>query len=143
MRYANDMPTDSHQLARSVARLNRRLRQERQTDLTPTQLSVLGSILKLGPSTPSAIAAYERVQPPSITRTLNCLVDDGLALRKPHPDDGRQVIISISDKGEAVLAEERDRRDQWLTQRLRELSAPERKTLREAAVLLEQLADSE
>lgn len=136
------MPTDSHKLARSVARLNRRLRQERQTDLTPTQLSVLGTILTLGPSTPSAIAAHERVQPPSITRSLNCLVDEGLAIRDPHPDDGRQVIISVSDKGEAVLAEERDRRDQWLARRLADLTTAERKTLREAAALLEQLAES-
>lgn len=136
------MPTDSHQLARSVARLNRRLRQERQTDLTPTQLSVLGTILKLGPSTPSAIAAHERVQPPSITRTLTSLVDEGLAIRDPHPDDGRQVLISVSDKGDAVLAEERDRRDQWLARRLVELTTPERKTLREAAALLERLAAS-
>lgn len=136
------MPTDSHQLARSVARLNRRLRQERQTDLTPTQLSVLGSILKLGPSTPSAIAAHERVQPPSITRTLTCLVDEGLALREPHPDDGRQVLISVSDKGDAVLAEERNRRDEWLAQRLAELTTAERKTLREATALLERLAAS-
>jgi len=142
MRYAKDMPTDSHKLARSVARLNRRLRQERQTDLTPTQLSVLGSIRTLGSATPSAIAAHERVQPPSITRTLTCLVDEGLALREPHPVDGRQVIISVSDKGEAVLAEERDRRDEWLAHRLAELSTAERKTLREAAALLEQLADS-
>ena len=136
------MPTDSHQLARSVARLNRRLRQERQTDLTPTQLSVLGSILKLGPSTPSAIAAYERVQPPSITRTLTCLVDEGLAIREPHPDDGRQVLISVSDKGDAVLAEERERRDEWLAQHLAKLTTAERKTLREATALLERLAAS-
>jgi DNA-binding MarR family transcriptional regulator len=136
------MPTDSHQLARSVARLNRRLRQERQTDLTPTQLSVLGSILKLGPSTPSAIAAHERVQPPSITRTLTCLVDEGLAIREPHPDDGRQVLISVSDKGDAVLAEERERRDEWLAQHLAKLTTAERKTLREATALLERLAAS-
>ena len=136
------MPTDSHQIARAVARLNRRLRQERQSDLTPTQLSVLGSIVKIGPATPSAIAAHERVQPPSITRTLNCLVDDGLAIRTPHPDDGRQVLVSVSDKGDAVLAEERDRRDQWLAQRLADLTTAERATLREAAALLERLATS-
>ena len=136
------MPTDSHQLARSVARLNRRLRQERQTELTPTQLSVLGSIRTIGPATPSAIAAHERVQPPSITRTLNCLVDEGLAIREPHPDDGRQVIMSVSVKGEAVLAEERARRDQWLAHRLAELTTAERKVLREATALLDRLAAS-
>src|SRR5215207_10061982 len=98
MRYANDMPTDSHQLARSVARLNRRLRQERQTDLTPTQLSVLGAILQLGPSTPRGIAPHESLQPPSIPRPLTRPVDEGLAIREPHPHDGRQVLMSVSDK---------------------------------------------
>ncbi len=142
MRYAKQMPTDSHQLARSVARLNRRLRQERQSDLTPSQLSVLGTILILGPSTPSAIAAHERVQPPSISRTLNSLVDEGVVNREPHPDDGRQVIISVADKGKAVLAEERARRDQWLAHRLAELTTAERKILREATALLKQLAES-
>ncbi|MRJ75050.1 MarR family transcriptional regulator [Aeromicrobium sp. SMF47] len=136
------MPTDAHQLARSVARLNRRLRQERQSDLTPTQLSVLGAVLKIGPATPSAIAAHERVQPPSITRTLACLVDEGYAIREPHPDDGRQVLVSVSQKGDAVLAEERTRRDLWLGHRLAALTAAERKTLREAAALLERLAQS-
>jgi len=137
------MPTDSHKLARSVARLNRRLRQERQTDLTPTQLSVLGTIRTLGPSTPSAIAGHERVQPPSITRVLTCLVDQGMAIREPHPDDKRQVLVSVSDKGEAVLAEERDRRDEWLAQRLADLTPAERKTLKEATALLEKLAGAE
>lgn len=135
------MPTDAHQLARSVARLNRRLRQERQSDLTPTQLSVLGSIRKLGSSTPSAIAAHERVQPPSITRTLTSLVEAGMAIRQPHPDDGRQVLMSVSEQGEAVLAAERDRRDLWLSRLLGELTTPERATLREAAALMERLAD--
>jgi len=127
-------------MARAVARMNRRLRQERQSDLTPTQLSVLGSVRRLGSATPSAIAARERVQPPSITRTLTSLADAGLIVRSPHPDDGRQVLISVSDTGVRVLDEENSRRDLWLAARLAELTTPERTTLREAAALLERLA---
>lgn len=134
------MSTDAHQFARSVARLSRRLRQERQSDLTPTQLSVLWSIRQLGSGTPSAIASLEQVRPPSITRSLNHLVEAGLALREPHPDDGRQVLISISEKGEAVLDEERNRRDLWLARRMAELDSTELATLKEAAALMERLA---
>lgn len=145
MRYANDMPgdspTDSQSLARSVARLNRRLRQERHTELTPTQLAVLGTVMVMGPATPSAIAARERVRPPSITRTLNCLVDDGFVVREPHPDDRRQVLVRLSDKGEQLLAEQRSRRDAWLDACLSTLTVAERTTLREASDLLEKLAD--
>lgn len=125
-----------------MARLGRRLRQERQSDLTPTQLSVLWSVRQLGASTPSAIAAREQVRPPSITRSLNYLVEAGLATRETHPDDGRQFLISISEKGEAVLDEERNRRDLWLQQRLSELTPSELATLEEAAALMERLAVS-
>ncbi len=52
------------------------------------------------------------------------------------------MLISVSDKGDAVLAEERNRRDEWLAQRLADLTTAERKTLREATALLERLAAS-
>jgi DNA-binding MarR family transcriptional regulator len=141
MTYAKDMPTDSQKLARSVARLHRRLRRERHTELTPTQLAVLGTVRVLGPVTPSAIAEREGVRPPSITRTLNCLADDGYVLREPHPDDRRQVLVRLSDKGEALIAEQQHRRDAWLDSRLASLTVDERTTLREASALLEKLAD--
>ncbi|MGZ5370128.1 MAG: MarR family winged helix-turn-helix transcriptional regulator [Aeromicrobium sp.] len=136
------MPTDSQKLAQSVVRLSRRLRQERQSDLTANQLSVLGTLRTKGPLTPSAIAAHERVQPPSMTRTIKCLDDAGLVTRGQNPDDGRQVIVTLSDKGEEVLAVERARRDQWLALRIAELGTAERKLLREAAVALDKLAAS-
>ena len=142
MIYAKNMPTDSQRLALAVARLNRRLRQERHSDLTPSQMSVLGTLRRLGPTLPSAIAQHERVSAPSVTRTLNCLVEDGIVERSPHPDDGRQVVVELSDLGEKVLAEERQRRDAWLHQRLRHLDARERAVLREASALLERLSDS-
>jgi DNA-binding MarR family transcriptional regulator len=96
----------------------------------------------MGPSSPSAIAAHERVQPPSITRTINCLDEAGLVTRDQNPDDGRQLIVSISDKGEAVLATERARRDQWIAKRFAELTTAERKLLRDATTLLDTLTQS-
>ena len=140
MNYAKGMPSDSQRLARSVVRLARRLRQERNTELTPTQLAVLGTVMVMGPATPSAIAARENVRPPSVTRTLNCLADDGYIVREPHPDDGRQVLVSLSDKGELLLTEQRNRRNAWLDGRLSTLTVAERATLRDASDLLERLA---
>ena len=96
----------------------------------------------MGPSSPSAIAAHERVQPPSITRTINCLDEAGLVTRDQNPDDGRQLIVSISDKGEDVLAVERARRDQWLARRFAELTTAERKLLRDATAVLDRITQS-
>ena len=136
------MPTDSQKLAQSVVRLSRRLRQERHSELTANQMSVLGTLRTEGGLTPSAIAAHEHVQPPSMTRTINCLADAGMVNRDPNPDDGRQVIVSISDKGEEVLAVERARRDQWIAKRFAELDPAERKLLRDATAVLAKLATS-
>jgi DNA-binding MarR family transcriptional regulator len=128
-----------------VARLSRRLRSERDPDneLLPVgQLSVLGSLFRNGPLTVGQLAGIERVQPPSMTRTVNCLVDGGYVERRPHETDGRQVVVSLSAKGEETLAADRKRRDAWLAQRLRELSPEERQLLRAAAPIIERLAHS-
>jgi DNA-binding MarR family transcriptional regulator len=129
-------------LAASIVRLSRRLRTERRSELTPNQLSALGTMRRQGPLTLSALAAHERVQPPSMNRTVNCLDDIGLIRREPHPTDGRQVILHISATGDRTLDAERRRRDAWLGQRLRELSAEERDVLRSATLILERLAQS-
>ena len=129
-------------LAVSVTRLARRLRQERGTDLTANQLSVLGTLRRVGPLSPSALAAAEGVQPPSMTRMVACLVELGLVLREAHASDGRQVVVRLSEYGERLLADERRRRDAWLARRLRELDPDERELLRRAAAVLDGLARS-
>lgn len=136
------MKDDAQPLSRAIARLNRRLRRERDSVLSASQLSVLFAIRMTDPATPSSIAAYERVQPPTITRMLNCLADDGLITRASHPDDGRQVVVQISPLGQKLLSAERERRDAWLSDRLADLSDDERKTLREAAPILLKLANA-
>lgn len=126
----------------NVARLNRRLRSERdpEVDLSLTAFSVLGALFREGELTVGQLAAHERVQPPSMTRTATCLVEEGYVVRRPHETDGRQVLLSLSEAGREVLQRERRRRDAWLAQRLRELTPDEREVLRKAAPLLERLA---
>lgn len=126
----------------AVARLTRRIRSERDPDneLSLGQLSVLGSLYRGGACSIGELAAVERVQPPSMTRTVNCLEEDGYVVRKPHATDGRQVVIELADKGRSTLEADRRRRDAWLAQRLRELTPQERSVLRQAAPILERLA---
>jgi DNA-binding MarR family transcriptional regulator len=127
----------------SVMRLARRMRTERDPDneLLPVgQLSVLGALKRLGESTVGELAMAERVQPPSMTRTVNCLDEGGYVVRRKHERDGRQVVVGLSEKGLATLAADRRRRDAWLAQRLRELTPDERALLRQAAPILERIA---
>jgi DNA-binding MarR family transcriptional regulator len=129
----------------SVARLSRRLRSERdpENELLPVgQLSVLGALNRFGEHTVGELAALERVQPPSMTRTVNCLEEGGYVVRRKHESDGRQVVVALSEQGKATLANDRRRRDAWLAQRLRELTPDERAVLRQAAPIIERLAHS-
>ena len=127
----------------SVARLQRRLRSERDPDneLLPVgQLSVLGLLNRFGDSTVGELAALERVQPPSMTRTVNCLARR--RVRRPPQERVRRPPgrRALSEQGKQTLANDRRRRDAWLAQRLRELTPEERSVLREAAPIIERLA---
>jgi DNA-binding MarR family transcriptional regulator len=147
MRYANDMPvatsTKAADLRVAVMRLARRLRQQlSEDDISTGQFSVLAVLATKGPRTPRELAETERVQPPSMTRTLNYLAAAGLVSRTDHPDDGRQVLIAVTERGLQVVEETRRRRTAWLAQRLAELTPDERATLTAASVIMTRLAES-
>ena len=121
----------------AVMRMSRRLRNERSSDdISPGQYSVLAVLDRHRAMTPRELADHERVQPPSMTRTLALLADLGLVERSGHPTDGRQVLLSLTDQGRAAVKETRRRRDQWLARRLAELEPAERETLARAAQIL-------
>jgi DNA-binding MarR family transcriptional regulator len=89
------------------------------------------------------LAAQERVQPPSMTRTVNCLEDGGYVARRRHETDGRQVVVVLSDLGRETVLADRARRDAWLARNLKDLTAEERAVLRRAAPILERLAQKD
>ena len=129
------------ELRDSITRFNRRMRRARPVgDLTPGMLSALTSLDLAGALTPRELAEFERVQPPTVTRTIAKLEERGLVGRTPHPTDGRQVILAPTESGRQVLAEYRQARDAWLARHLAELSAAERETLRQAAGILARIA---
>src|SRR5579862_3071229 len=123
----------------SVSRLARRLRAQRTASgmteavLSETQLAM----------TPGELAEHEKVQPPSMTRVIAVLEERQLVLRSPHPTDRRQVILTVTEEGRAVVQRVRRRKDAWLARRLTELTPAERATLRAAVPILEKLSQSE
>ena len=87
------------------------------------------------------LAAFERVQPPSMTKVLASLEDKGLVRREAHPTDKRQAIIALTDAGLELLNSERRQRDAWLSQRLAQLTPDERALLRDVIPVLDKLAE--
>jgi DNA-binding MarR family transcriptional regulator len=155
MSYAKDMPTVemaartdaglASELRLSVMRLRRRLSNERHPDnpLSMGAMAVLGCLFRNGDLTVGELASHERVQPPSMTRTVNALEVGGYVVRRAHETDGRQVVVELSEQGRTTLLADRARRDAWLARRLRELTSEERDVLRRAAPLLERLATAD
>jgi DNA-binding MarR family transcriptional regulator len=133
------------ELRSGVMRLRRRLLAEREpgNDLSFGAMAVLGALFRKGDLTVGALAAHERVQPPSMTRTVNCLVEGGYAARTAHPTDGRQVVVRLTEQGRQALLADRARRDEWLAVRLAALDPEEREVLRRAAPILQALAQSD
>jgi DNA-binding MarR family transcriptional regulator len=131
----------AHDLRLSVMRFSRRLRSQRvDSSVTLTHLAALSTLKRHGPMSPGELAAHERVQPPSMTRVVVALERMGLVTRTPHPTDGRQVVIELTDAAEQLLLDEARAREAWLSGRLHELSAEDRATLREAARIMDELA---
>ncbi|QHC68591.1 MarR family transcriptional regulator [Rathayibacter sp. VKM Ac-2759] len=126
----------------AVGRLARRLRQEKaQHELSDAQFGVLALLHREGPRTLGELAEAERVRPPSMTRTVGCLVDDGLVERLADPADGRVTRIRPTAAGTELVLDVRRSRDAWLVARLRELSPDQRALLHDAAALLREVAD--
>ena len=132
----------------SVSRLARRLRAQRATAglteavLSETQLAALSALERHQAMTPGELADHEKVQPPSMTRVIAVLEERNLVLRSPHPTDRRQVVLTVTEGGRGVVQRVRRRKDAWLDQRLAELTAEERATLRAAVPILEKLSQS-
>jgi DNA-binding MarR family transcriptional regulator len=136
-------PGDAHDLRMAVARLARRVRTERAVaDVGNSQMSVIGLLSLHGSLTLTELSELERITPPSMTRTVSQLVDDGYVARIPSAEDGRKVLLELTDSGRQLAAETRRRRDAWFSHRLEELTAEERARLRAAVPVLRKLADS-
>jgi DNA-binding MarR family transcriptional regulator len=125
----------------AVARTARRLRQEADAGLSPSQTAALATIERHGPLTPSELAQHERIQRPTATRLLARLLDAGLVTRSPDPHDRRCSLIALSDDGRAVLRAVRGRKDAYLARRLRTLDDDDLATLARAAAILERMLE--
>ena len=124
-------------------RFARRMRQESDPGITPTVHAALHQVETHGPITAGQLAAHEHVQKPSMTRTIQALLDRELIERLPDPLDGRVRWLSITPAGRKLLQRSRRRTDEFLAKRVKKLGSEDRAVLDRAADLLEQLAEGD
>ena len=123
-----------------LGRLVRRLRAE--NTFPATQVAVLARLERDGPQTTSALAAAECVRPQSMAQTVAELRASGFVRRRPHPIDGRCVLIELVEPGLAALREDRQGRESWLAAAMESLTPEERKALDRAVPILQRLVQS-
>jgi DNA-binding MarR family transcriptional regulator len=74
-----------------------------------------------------------------MNRTVNCLQDAGYISRTADENDGRKVVIDLTDLGRAVVDETARRRDAWVEEALAEITPDERATLASAAEIMQRM----
>src|SRR6202046_4264034 len=112
-------------------------------DLTLAQLSILLTLLDLGPIRMTELAAHERVRTPPTTVAIRRLEKLGLVKRSRDPSDLRAVLVDITPRGLSVHRESLTNRIHALATLLSQLSENDQETLCKALAPLERLAGSE
>lgn len=135
---------DSEEVSRLrllIVRLERRIRQQSATDLTPSQLSTLSVIERKGPLRLGELARRERISKSTITRVVNKLESRGHVELKNDPADGRCSVASITAQGQTLLDESRLRVDAYLASALGQITESQRQQVYAVIPVLESLLE--
>ncbi|WJM83737.1 MarR family transcriptional regulator [Dickeya chrysanthemi] len=71
------------------------------TDITAPQFKVLISIYK-GITSPVEVSKNVMVDGGGLSRMVERMVKRELIVRQPHPDDKRQVVLALTEKGREI-----------------------------------------
>jgi DNA-binding MarR family transcriptional regulator len=130
----------ANRLHSAAIHLLRRLRVEDEAlGISAPRLSVLSVLVFAGPKRIGELARMEQVEPPTMTRLVDGLVRDGLAVREPDPDDARAVRVRATPTGARTLRRGRARRVETLRSTLATLSPGELAALGEGVDVLERI----
>ena len=113
--------------------------EDTKAGIGPAQLSALSVLVFVGPRTLGELAAAEQVTPPTMSRIVQALVEQGLADRISPPEDRRSVRIGPTARGRKLLLAGRDRRVRVLAKHLERLNDDDLNTLAQAARLLAEI----
>lgn len=121
--------------------LRRVRREDAALGVSPARLSALSVIGFGGPCTLGELAAAEQVRPPTMSRIVDAMEREGLAVREPDPADGRLTRVAATERGVALLMEGQSRRAGRLAAALERLSPEEFETVERATALLDRVID--
>ncbi|GAA0726194.1 MarR family transcriptional regulator [Dactylosporangium roseum] len=109
-------------------------------DISLTAASTLWRLEREGPRRLTELAAAEGVTQPAMSQLVQRLERDGVTGRATDPDDGRVVLVHVTDAGRDLLARRRAHRAEHLAALLIDLSPEDRTLIAAALPALERLA---
>ena len=125
----------------ALAILSRALRQTiAGAGLTPTELSVLATVTRLGPMRISDLAETERINPTMLSRVTARLGEAGLIRREIDPTDRRSAQLGPTTAGRALQRRIRAERTASLREHLAGISQAEVRSILDSLPALESLA---
>ena len=125
-----------------VARINRLATQRVRMQLPYAQARLLSAIDDRGSARISDLAALDHCSQPTMTIQVRRLEDAGLVSREADPADARAVLISITAKGTAALAQVRADRGAVIDPYLERLDPADRQTLTDAVRVMRRILES-
>jgi len=124
-----------------IGRLSRRLRPTvAGSGLTPSQISVLFTVVRTGPLRLSELAEIESLNPTMLSRITAQLCDSGLIRRAADPGDRRAAFVQATAIGRRMRERIHRERTQALSAHVQTLDEDERQALWDALPVLEELA---
>jgi DNA-binding MarR family transcriptional regulator len=128
----------SSQLLTHASLLTRLLVSRLGGELSRTEAGVL-STLSGGPRRITELAQLERLKQPTMTLLVQRLEQQGLISREHHADDGRVVLVDLTQAGRAALEDYRAQARAALSTYVAEMSDEQVEALATATETLEQL----
>lgn len=129
-------------LRAAIGRLSRRLRSTAAgSGLTPSEISVLITVVRHGPLRLTELAEIEAINPTMLSRIAGRLTELGLIERSADPEDRRAALVAGTAAGRRMRKRIHGERTKALQAPIAELSERQRDALEAALPVLEQLAE--
>jgi DNA-binding MarR family transcriptional regulator len=128
----------------AVGKMHRRLRKTASgaaAGLTPTKISVLFLVSRVGPLRLSELAAAEGLNPTMLSRIVGDLAEAGLLERLSDTGDRRAAWVKATAAGKRLADRMRRERTDALNQALADLAESDRALVERALPALELLAE--
>lgn len=145
-----EMKKNKRELIAEIIELQRRLNRVlrhcapealMELNLTIPQLKSLFFISREGRTSPKRLAAAFGVTPSNVTGIVERLVEQKLVSRQESPKDRRVLLLEVTEKGETLLANLREKRITQVSEILAQMSAEELTIVAQGLCLLVKAAE--